>query len=151
MKCEECRRSVAAGIEAQRMVAEYLQDDGTAKLFGHQMPGGPIAKATGRLVNGWHNRCFHARRRRQARDDAAASRALDFLPTSYDVAQQAITGEDRRALGLAETEAHDRVAGLADELHARAALRRTTEQRLLDPAYAEPASTDWREQTQADI
>jgi hypothetical protein len=125
MKCIECRSTIASGIQAQRMICAYLQDDETTKLFGHQMPDGPIAAATGRLLHGWHNHCFHAQRKRQAR------------------------GEVRPMLEVMAEE-HDPEV-LAAEMAARAELRRITDRRRFDPGYNEPVVADWREQNEAEI
>ena len=47
MRCCHCKRLVAAGVEAQKMIVEYLQPGDTTKLFGHLMPDGPLSAATG--------------------------------------------------------------------------------------------------------
>lgn len=58
---------IAAGIEARKMIVAYDQIDGTVKVFGYQMPDGPISAATGSLKHGWHHKCFHVARKREAR------------------------------------------------------------------------------------
>lgn len=148
MKCIDCRRSIAAGIEAQRMVCEYLQADGTVKIFGLQMSDGPLSQATGRLLTGHHNRCYWAATKRRARE-AAQGTASEGTTTSYDIARRAVTGEEASHLDPQQALADS--AQLAAELHARAELRRTTERRQADPGYSEPAVQDWRAQDEVEI
>lgn len=150
MKCGECRRSIAAGIEAKRMICEYQQDDGTTKLFGHQMPDGALDKATGRLVTGWHNRCYWALRKRAARDSTQAGLKIILnMGGSYDIAEHTLTGEEAQYLDPAET--GKRIELLREELIARGMLRRVTDRREADPGHVDPAPADWRDQTELDL
>ncbi len=77
------------------MICTYTQADGSIKTYGHQMPDGPLAKAAGRLTHGWHNKCWHAARKREARGDLVTGRVLgtDVLPTGYTA-----DGHDSRLL-----------------------------------------------------
>jgi hypothetical protein len=48
--------------------AEFrLQGDGSVKVFGPGMPGGPLAAASGRLVKVEHNGCYWAAVKRERR------------------------------------------------------------------------------------
>lgn len=111
MKCVDCRLRITTA-DSRRMVAEYSQDDGTTVLFGHEMPAGPMSDATGRLLQGWHLRCFHARRRREARGDAVTGRVLGG-PSGYTVT---VTAEDVLALGLTPEQASQWTVELAARL-----------------------------------
>ncbi len=89
MRCHQCKRPVAAGVEARKMIVEYTQPDDTVRTFGHLMSDGPLTAATGRLLRGWHNKCYHIARKREARGDAVTGRVLASgaatLPTGYDI------------------------------------------------------------------
>lgn len=76
MRCAGCLRMIGSGVEASRMICTYTQD-GIDTVFGFQMPAGPIAKAAGRLKNGWHNKCWHAARKREARGGQVLGYAAD--------------------------------------------------------------------------
>ncbi len=80
-------RLIAAGAEARKMVVEYTQADGAVHTYGHLMPDGPLGTATGRLLRGWHNKCYHVVRKREARGDAVTGRVLlgAAVPTGYDI------------------------------------------------------------------
>jgi hypothetical protein len=48
--------------------AEFRQQpDGSVKVFGPGMPGGPLAAASGRLVKVEHNGCYWAAVKRERR------------------------------------------------------------------------------------
>jgi len=89
VKCDSCHRSIASGVDARKMICEYQQRDGTAKVFGYMMPAGPLIEATGRLARGWHHKCWHIVRKRSAKGDAVTGRVLPAIPTAYEIA----TGE----------------------------------------------------------
>ncbi len=92
MRCNHCKRTIAAGVEARKLIAEYTQPDGTTVVFGFQMSAGELSAATGVLVRGWHNRCYHIVRKRAARGDAVTGRVLSgAVPTGYDLAAGAGT------------------------------------------------------------
>lgn len=76
MRCCNCKRPIAAGAEAQKMIVEYVQGDGTVKVFGYLMADGPLSAATGQLKAGWHHKCFHIVRKREARGDALTGRVI---------------------------------------------------------------------------
>lgn len=86
------------------MICTYTQADGSVKTYGHQMPDGPITAATGRLTKGWHNKCWHAARKREARGDLAHGRVLGtgVLPTGSTA-----DGHDPRLLSQRLTELND--------------------------------------------
>lgn len=81
MRCHGCLRMIGSGVEASRMICTYTQDDGTELTFGFQMPAGPVARATGRLKNGWHNKCWHAARKREARGGRVLGAGVDTEDT----------------------------------------------------------------------
>lgn len=64
------------------MVVEYQQSDDSIKVFGYMMTDGPLSAATGRMVKGWHSKCFHIARKRAARGDSG--RVVGSL-TAYEV------------------------------------------------------------------
>lgn len=86
MKCDSCHRSIASGVDAQKMICEYQQSDGTIKIYGFMMSDGPLNKATGRLVRGWHHKHYHQLRKRTAKGDAVTGRVMPSIPTAYDIA-----------------------------------------------------------------
>lgn len=87
MRCNLCKRPIASGVEARKMIVEFTQPNRTTKLFGYQMPDGELTAATGVLFRGWHNRCFHVVRKRAARGDVVSGRILSgAVPTGYDLA-----------------------------------------------------------------
>ncbi len=137
MKCGECRRSIAAGIEAKRMICEYLQSDGTTKVFGLQMPDGPLTQATGQLTRGWHNRCYWALRKRNLRDSSIADLAA-AMSIPEEEARRLVTGPQQHTFDPAE-------------MQARAMLRRIVDRRQADPGFAQPQPSDWRDQTEANL
>jgi hypothetical protein len=104
-------------VEAAKMVVEYQQVDGSTQLFGLSAPGGPLSGATGQILRGWHSRCYHAARKREARGDAVTGRVLTGAPTSYQIGGMVLTKEDLDLLGLTEDEARERSTGfLGDRL-----------------------------------
>lgn len=86
MRCCSCKRNIAAGADAQKMIVEYRQSDGTSKVFGYMMPDGPLSTATGQIVRAWHHKHFHVQRKREARGDAVTGRVLNGMPTGYEIA-----------------------------------------------------------------
>lgn len=108
MRCCSCQRNIAAGAEAQKMIVEYQQPDGSSKIFGFGMTDGPMAKATGRMFRGWHHLCYHVARKRAARGDAVTGRVLANTPTAYDIDQLVMSKDDLDALGLTQDQARDR-------------------------------------------
>src|SRR5262249_11167568 len=107
MKCCSCKRTIASGAEAQKMILEYTQPDHTVKRFGYLMADGPLTPPTGVLAKAWHHKCFHIVRKREARGDAVTGRVVGagILPGSY-------TGTDSTV--------DERLADRMDELHALA-------------------------------
>lgn len=73
------------------MVVEYVQDDGSSLFYGFMMPAGPLTAATGRLLHGYHFKCFHVVRKREARGNAVTGRVLQEVPTGYEIAGLAST------------------------------------------------------------
>lgn len=67
MKCGVCRRDIRRGAEEQKRVEYHRQADGTVKVFGYQMPDGPLAAATGPLVKVIHSKHYWAAVKDQAR------------------------------------------------------------------------------------
>lgn len=59
MKCWLCHRPVS-GAEARRRAEYRTQLDGSVKVFGPGMPGGPLAAAAGQLAKVAHNGCYWA-------------------------------------------------------------------------------------------
>jgi hypothetical protein len=90
MRCTACKGNIATGVEATKMVVEYIQDDGSTKIFGYMMSDGPLASAVGRLHRAFHHKCHWMRvkretyghsvadaRARLALEQALAARAAD--------------------------------------------------------------------------
>jgi hypothetical protein len=67
LKCSICRKPIGPGPEAARRAEYRLQGDGSVKVFGNGMPGGPLAAAAGQLVKVSHNGCYWAARKREER------------------------------------------------------------------------------------
>lgn len=85
MKCTSCLRNIAAGAEAQKMIVEYQQPDGSVQVRGYLMPDGPIAEATGAMLRGWHSKCYWVAKKREARGDQVTGRVVSGNPTGYNV------------------------------------------------------------------
>jgi len=125
MRCCHCKRLVASGVEAQKMIVAYTQPDGSTKLFGHLMPDGPLSAATGQLLRGWHHKCYHIVRKREARGDALTGRVLTggASPTGYDISD-VLAGEDSTRF-------------LADRVHAMREIAQRVGKPIGDPAVTE--------------
>jgi hypothetical protein len=54
MRCAVCKRQIRRGVEEQKRV-EYRMVDGETRIFGYQMPDGPLAEAHGPLVKVIHS------------------------------------------------------------------------------------------------
>lgn len=127
MKCVVCKRPISAGADALKMVVEYIQADGSVKLFGYMMADGPLTTATGQLLHAFHWKCLHIVRKREARGDAVTGRAaLGGVPTGYDISAAVLTRDEFEALGISMDEARDRTAGLT----ARVTLLREVARRI---------------------
>lgn len=87
------------------MIVEYQQSDGSLKLFGHGMTDGLLSNATGRMVKGWHGKCYWVAKKRAARGDEVTGRVIANTPTAYDINQFVLTRDDLDALGLTEEQA----------------------------------------------
>lgn len=100
-------RNIAAGAEAQKMVVEYQQPDGSVKVFGYMMPDGPLDKATGAMIRGRHSRCFWAAKKREAKGDLVAGRVVPSGITGYntidDEAQAQLHDKIEKIRTLAES------------------------------------------------
>lgn len=126
MKCCACHRGIASGVEAKKMVVEYTQPDGSTKLFGYQMPDGELPAATGRILRGWHAKCFHVQRKREARGDAVTGRVLAGGPTGYDIHSMVLTRDDLVALGITAEQARAQgTAHLTERLNRLRAVARS--------------------------
>ena len=53
-----CRRDIRRGAEEQKRAEYHRQPDGTVKVFGYQMPDGPLSAATGPLVKVIHSKHY---------------------------------------------------------------------------------------------
>jgi hypothetical protein len=85
VKCNVCKNNIPAGAAATKMIVEYAQPDGRTLIFGYMMPDGPLTAATGRILRGWHGKCYWAARKREARGDAVTGRILIGGPTAYEL------------------------------------------------------------------
>ncbi len=100
MKCCVCKNNIPAGAAAQKMIVEYEQADGSVLIFGYMMPDGPLTAATGRILRGYHGKCFWVVRKREARGDAVTGRVLVGAPTAYEIA--ALTDGDGNTAFISE-------------------------------------------------
>lgn len=107
MRCTSCHRNIAAGAEAQKMIVEYLQADGTNKFFGYMMSDGPISAATGQMLKGFHGKCFWIAKKREAKGDAVTGRVVAGAPTGYDINQLVLTKDDLAVLGITPEQARE--------------------------------------------
>ncbi len=99
------------------MVVEYRQPDGSVKLFGYMMSDGPLNAAHGQMVRGWHSKCYHVARKREARGDLVTGRVVAGTPTGYDIHQLVLSREDLAALGITVEQARRRsTAQLSERL-----------------------------------
>jgi len=105
IRCYVCKNNIAAGAAATKMIVEYAQPDSTVKIFGYMMPDGPLSKATGRMVRGYHHKCFWVIRKREARGDAVTGRVLYGVPTAYEIGALVLSREEFEALGLTADQA----------------------------------------------
>lgn len=108
MRCRSCQRNVAAGVEAQKMIVEYRQSDGTCKVFGYMMSDGPLSAATGQLVRGFHFKCYWIAKKREARGSSVTGRVVAGGPTGYDIGQVVLSKDDIAALGITPEQALER-------------------------------------------
>lgn len=114
MKCDSCHRNIAAGVAAAKMIIEYLQPDGSIKTFGYMMPDGRLSQATGRILRGYHSKCWWIKTKRAARGDLAT------VPSGYDIEQILPSSAEIEALGLTTEQAIARGAQLSahvEQLH----------------------------------
>lgn len=158
MKCHQCKRNIAAGAEAQKMIVEYRQPDDTLLIFGFLMPAGPKTAATGQLVRGWHHKCWHIVRKREARGDERFLRPGNTSPGPHThdarVADVNLEAHLDHAHGISVAEMRSSSRPLHDwhdELHALAALADVQANRRSDPGFEELPERDWRLQVAANV
>lgn len=108
MRCHECHRNIAAGVEAQKMVVEYQQPDGSTRIHGLGMPDGPLTTTTGRMVRGSHSKCWWIAKKREAKGDEVTGRVLRGTPTAYEIADMVLNRDEAAALGLTPEQARER-------------------------------------------
>lgn len=104
------------------MIVEYRQADGAIKVFGYMMTDGPISKATGQMVRGFHHKCFWIAKKREARGGAVTGRVVAGGPTGYEIDQMALGKDDLVGLGITHEQALQRGTG---QLSARLATLRS--------------------------
>ncbi len=95
MKCFSCHVNIPHGVAARKMIVEYLQADGSVKVYGYMMPDGPLSQARGRIFRGYHHKCFWIRRKREARGDAVTGRVVGWLPSGYEIDEVVDSGTGR--------------------------------------------------------
>lgn len=76
MKCAVCKRDIRRGMEEQKRVEYRQQGDGTVKVFGYQMPDGPLSAVTGRLVRVIHSKHYWAELKMAQRGGSHAGGAI---------------------------------------------------------------------------
>ncbi len=104
MKCCVCKLSISSGAAAQKMIVEYTQPGGAVLLYGYMMDAGPLSAATGRILRGYHHKCFWAVRKREARGDAVTGRVLNGIPNAYEISDLVLSREEAQALGISDAE-----------------------------------------------
>lgn len=67
------------------MIVEYSQHDDSTLIFGYMMSDGPLTQATGRMLRGWHHKCYHVSRKRAAKGDQVTGRVVAGAPSAYEV------------------------------------------------------------------
>jgi len=108
MRCTSCQRNIAAGVEAQKMIVEYRQTDGTSKLFGYMMSDGPLTAAAGQMVRGYHHKCYWIAKKREARGHEVTGRVVAGTPTGYNIDQMVLSKDDLDILGITPAQARER-------------------------------------------
>lgn len=138
MKCHSCHRNIPAGVAAEKMIIEYLQGDGSTKVFGYMMPAGRLSEATGRILRGYHHKCYWIRRKRENRGDPVSGRVVGSLPTGYDIAAMVVNRDDIEALGLTEDQLRERgTAALSARLDKLREVARRIGKGVGDPTVTE--------------
>jgi hypothetical protein len=79
MRCQVCKRQIRRGVEEQKRVQYHLQPDGSEKIFGYQMPDGPLTSATGPLVRVMHSIHYWADVKNASRGDSHAGGAITAM------------------------------------------------------------------------
>ena len=87
------------------MIVQCRQGDGSLRVFGYMMSDGPLSAASGRIVKGWHHKCFWVARKREARGDQVSGRVAPGTPTGYSIDELVLTRDDLVALGITAEQA----------------------------------------------
>ena len=66
MRCHDCQK-VLAGVAFLKRAEYRTQEDESVKIFGVNMPDGPLAKAEGRLLMVKDSKCYWAEEKRVRR------------------------------------------------------------------------------------
>jgi hypothetical protein len=69
VKCASCLRPINRGAEEAKRAEAHLVD-GVVVVFGVNMPGGPLEKATGELLWAKHSKCYWIDEKREKRQEA---------------------------------------------------------------------------------
>lgn len=83
MKCAVCKRDIRRGVEEQKRV-EYHQVGDVIKVFGYQMPDGPLSAATGPLVKVIHSIHYWAETKADRRGGPHAGGAISAWDDSIE-------------------------------------------------------------------
>jgi hypothetical protein len=75
VKCAQCKRDIRRGEEERKRV-EYRMVGGEVRVFGYQMPDGPLADATGHLVKVIHSKHYWANLKDERRGGPHAGGAI---------------------------------------------------------------------------
>lgn len=79
MRCNVCKRPIRRGVEEQKRV-EYRQGpDGSIRIFGYQMPDGPLQEAHGPLVKVIHSIHYWQEVKEERRGGPHAGGAISAL------------------------------------------------------------------------
>lgn len=86
MTCSVCKRPIRRGVEEQKRVQYHRQADGEVKIFGYQMPDGPLSEATGPLVRVEHSKHYWARVKDERRGGPHAGGAISAWDETIETA-----------------------------------------------------------------
>jgi hypothetical protein len=143
VRCASCHRNIAAGVEAQKMIVEYVQPDGSIKVFGYMMTDGPITAATGQMIRGRHHKCHWVEKKREAKGDAVTGRVIAGSPTGYDIGRLVLNRDDLAALGITPEQARERsTAQLSTRINRLRAVAEAIGKSVGDPQVQEAFAAD---------
>lgn len=82
-RCFSCQGVIRPGMEMAKRVEFWQQPDTTVKVFGENMPDGPLSAATGTLVRIQHQKEYWAQTKRGRRGGDAVQGTRPGLVDIY--------------------------------------------------------------------